>query len=73
MAALDLIPVNDVAARAAEINPVRVLLMVLALPLLILGWLAGWTVRGLWLVVSWSLAAAQVGWDRAQQPREDGS
>lgn len=73
MAVLDLIPVNEVAARAAAINPVRVLLMIVALPLFIIGWLAGWTVRLLWLVVSWSLAAAQVGWDRAQKTGEGSS
>jgi hypothetical protein len=70
VAVLDRVPVEDIRTRAAEVDPAKLVLALLALPFLIVGWLAGkvWTV--LWAVTSWSVAAVQVGWFEARKPRE---
>lgn len=71
MAVLDRVPVEDIRTRASEIDPAKLVLALLALPFLVIGWLAGkvWTV--LWSITSWSVAAVQVGWLEARKPRED--
>jgi hypothetical protein len=52
-----------VRVRAAQLDPVKVLVFVLSLPLFVLGF----TLRGLWFVVSLFLAAGMEGWDAAGQ------
>jgi hypothetical protein len=69
MAVLD--RVDQINVRASQIDPAKLLLAVLALPLLILGWVAAKVWQVLWLVVSWSVAAVQVGWVEARKPSED--
>lgn len=71
MAVLDRVPVGDIQTRAAEIDPAKLLLAVLALPFLVLGWVAAKVWQVLWLVVSWSVAAIQVGWVEARKSGED--
>ena len=71
MAVLDRVPVGDIQTRAAEIDPAKLLLAVLALPFLVLGWVAAKVWQVLWLVVSWSVAAVQVGWVEARKSGED--
>ena len=71
MAVLDRVPVGDIQTRAAEIDPAKLLLAVLALPFLILGWVAAKVWQVLWLVISWSVAAVQVGWVEARKSGED--
>lgn len=71
MAVLDRVPVGDIQTRAAEIDPAKLLLAVLALPFLVLGWMAAKVWQVLWLVVSWSVAAVQVGWVEARKSGED--
>jgi hypothetical protein len=62
--------VDAINARAAQIDPAKLLLTFLALPLLLLGWVASVAWRVLWGVISWSVAAVQVGWEAAR-PDED--
>lgn len=71
MAVLDRVPVEDIRTRASEIDPVKLLLAFLALPFLVLGWLAAKVCTVLWTVTSWAVAAIQVGWIEARKPRED--
>lgn len=70
MAVLDRVPVEDIRARASEIDPAKLILALLALPFLVLGWLAAKVWAVLWAVTSWSVAAVQVGWIEARKPRE---
>lgn len=71
MAVLDRVPVGDIQTRAAEIDPAKLLLALLALPFLVLGWVAAKVWQVLWLIVSWSVAAVQVGWVEARKSGED--
>lgn len=71
MAVLDRVPVEDIRTRASEIDPAKLLLAFLALPFLVLGWLAAKVFTVLWTITSWSVAAVQVGWIEARTPRED--
>lgn len=73
MAVLDAVPVERITTRAAEMDPVRFALALLAFPLLALGWVARKTWMVLWAVVSWSAAAVLVGWESAQAKDEGGS
>lgn len=70
MAVLDRVPVEDIRTRAAEIDPMKVALTLLALPLLMIGFVAAKVWLVLWSITSWSLAAVQVGWVEARKPRE---
>lgn len=60
------IPVERIAERAAALDPVRLLLALLAAPFLLIGWVAGKTVSIVWLVVSWMWAAVLVGWEQGR-------
>ena len=67
MAVLDRVPVEDIRTRAESIDLAKLLLALVALPLLAVGWLAAkvWMVLG--SVTSWSVAAVQVGWAEARK------
>lgn len=75
MAVVDVVPVDAIRERAEAIDPARVALALLAIPFLVIGWLARMVVRAVWLVLSWAFAAVQVGWAQAAPSREpeDGS
>jgi hypothetical protein len=66
------IPVDRITERARRIDPLRLLLTVLAAPLVALGWTAGKVVTVVWVVLAWSLAAVQVGWEDARSPGKAG-
>jgi hypothetical protein len=59
------VPVDRIGVRAREIDPVRLLLTLLAAPLIVLGWSAA----KLWGALAWSLAAVQVGWEEGRTSR----
>lgn len=63
------IPVDRIRARARAIDPVRLLLTLLAAPLVALGWTTAKLFTVLWACLAWSLAAVQVGWEDARAPR----
>lgn len=67
---LDRVPTEDIAARAAQVDPARLVLTLLALPLLALGWVAAQAWAVAWAVISWSVAAIQVGWSAARPGSE---
>lgn len=56
---------TEIAARAAQIKPARLVLSVLAFPF----WLLGLLVGVLWLAVSWCIAAAIVGFSDVKERR----
>lgn len=74
--------IPQIREKAAAIDPavaaaaaLRVLLVLLAVPFLLIGWLARMLVRMTWAASTWVFAAVQVGWAQAG-PRpevEDGS
>lgn len=53
------IPAERIRADAAKLDPVKVLLWLLAAPFLLLGL----TARAVWFVVSMAIAAVKVGWE----------
>jgi hypothetical protein len=55
--------VSQIRAEALAIDPVRVLLAVLAFPFVVLGVL----LRVVWLVPAFCIAAGRVGWRRADE------
>jgi hypothetical protein len=57
---------EQVRAEARDVDPVRVLLTVLAVVPFVLGWVAGALVRVVWALLAWSWAAAVVGWRMAR-------
>lgn len=64
--------VERVESEARQIRPGRTVLTVIAAVLYAVGWLIGQVFRAVWLVVSWSLAAAKVGFREARTPRRKG-
>lgn len=66
------VPVERIRVEAAKLDPVKVLLWLLAAPFLLLGW----TARATWFVLSMAIAAAKVGWEtgpsRAANTRKQG-
>jgi hypothetical protein len=62
MVVLDEALVGRIQSRAAELHPGRMLLTVVAALFFALGWTIAKAARGIWLVLSWSIAAARVGW-----------
>lgn len=83
MAALtEHVPVEQIREKAAALDPavaaaaaLRLLLVLLALPFLLLGWVARIVVRCLWAAAAWVWAAVLVGWAQAgpRPETEDGS
>jgi hypothetical protein len=72
MAVLDGLLVDQIETRAAAMHPGRTLLTVIAALFFALGWTVAKAARGVWLVVSWSIAAVRVGWQegfKAPEPR----
>jgi hypothetical protein len=66
--------VERVESEARQVKPGRLVLTLIAAVLYVVGWLIGWVFRGVWLVVSWSIAACKVGFSEARHPprRDDG-
>jgi hypothetical protein len=56
-----------VSAEAREIHPGRILLTMVAAFFYALGWSLGKLVNGVLLTVTWSMAAAKVGWQDARR------
>jgi hypothetical protein len=79
------VPVEQIREKAAAVDPaaaaaaaaavLRVLLVVLAVPFLLIGWIARMAVRAVWTAGTWVFAAVQVGWELAgpRPDAEDGS
>lgn len=63
---------DQVRAEAQRIDLRRVLLTLAMVIPFVLGWLAGAVVRVTWLVISWTWAAAVVGWRTAYGAGDDG-
>lgn len=59
--------IDRVAARASEVQFVRLLLSLLALPFFVLGVVAG----VLWLAVRWCYAAVLVGFEQMNRDGDD--
>lgn len=57
---------EEIQRRAAGYDPVRLLLLLLAVPLLAVGWLAGLVVRTSWIVLAWLWAACVEGYRRGR-------
>lgn len=57
---------DRIQSDAAQLQPARVALTVVAAPLFVVGWLAGKAWSVVWVVASWLLAAAAVGWSSAR-------
>lgn len=62
MALLDPTIVDRIEVRAAEIHPGRTLLTLFAALFFAIGWLVAKACRGVWIVLSWTIAAVRVGW-----------
>lgn len=58
------IPVERIDTEARQLDPVKVLLTVIAAIPFVLGWIVGKT----WLALAWLLTAARVGWQVARGP-----
>lgn len=76
------VPVEQIREKAAAIDPavvaaasLRMLLVLLAVPFLLIGWLSRMIVRAVWAASTWVVAAVQVGWAHAgpRPEAEDGS
>lgn len=76
------VPVEQIREKAAAVDPaaaaaavLRVLLVFLAVPFLLIGWIARMVVRAVWTAGTWVFAAVQVGWEQAgpRPDAEDGS
>jgi hypothetical protein len=61
------IPVDQITARAKEIQFKRVVLGLAAWLLFGGGWLIAKAFKLLWLAMVWSYAAAKLGWDDARR------
>lgn len=64
---------EKIQRRAAELNAVQLLLLVVAGVFWVLGWLVSKLALMVWTGLSWTLAAVEVGWKDARRPREGGS
>lgn len=53
---------DKIQADAAQLQPSRVALTMVAAPLFALGWAAAKAWAVLWLLISWVMAATVVGW-----------
>jgi hypothetical protein len=62
------IDLDRVEAEAQRISIGRGLLTLIAGMFYVLGWLAGKVVLGVAATVTWSIAAAKIGWQDARRP-----
>jgi hypothetical protein len=67
MAVLDDAVVGRIQTSAAQMHPGRTLLTLIAALFFALGWLVAKLARGVWLVLSWTIAAVRVGWQEGFQ------
>lgn len=65
---LERVPVDRITARARDIHFWRTVLTLIAGLLFGVGWLVAKLFIVLWLVLTWSAAAVQVGWQEAREP-----
>lgn len=68
MTVLQGIPVDEINARARDVQIGKTLLTILAAVLFALGWITAKTVRVIWLAVAWSAVAVKVGWQEGWKP-----
>lgn len=61
---------EDIRAEARSLDPVRVLLTLVAVPFVVAGWLVGKSALVVWTALSWAWTAAVVGW-RAARNRDE--
>lgn len=61
--------VEQIEARARELRPARVALVVVAVPFLVIGVAAGLVARGAWVVISWAIATTIVAYQAAGGPQ----
>lgn len=66
------LPVEEINARAQQIEFGRTLLTILAAVFFAVGWLIGKTFTVVWLAVVWSAVAVKVGWQEARKPMASG-
>jgi hypothetical protein len=52
---------DRVQAEAANAEPLKLLLTVIAIPFVVLGWLVGTCIRVIVFLLGWAAAAAKVG------------
>lgn len=69
MSVMQQVPLERINAEARQLDPVRVLLTLLAAPLFALGWLVAKVALVAWIVVAWSWTAARVGWQEGWSPQ----
>lgn len=62
---------EDIQAEARTLDPVRVLLTLIAVPFVVVGWIVAKAALVLWTAFSWAWTACVVGWRAARG--EDGS
>jgi hypothetical protein len=72
MAVLDQVPLEDITARARQVEFGRVLLTLIAALLYGVGWLAAKVLGGIWLAFVWSAVAVKVGWTEARKSSTSG-
>lgn len=58
------VPVGRIQTEARQLDPVKVLLTLIAVIPFALGWVAGKT----WMAFAWLLVAVRVGWQQARDP-----
>ena len=57
----------DIRTEARSLDPLKVLLTVLAAPFFVVGFVAAWVFRAAFFVGAWGWSAALVGWRRANR------
>lgn len=62
---MDRIPVDAIGVKARDIDMAFMFLALLALPFMLLGWLA----KALFIAVAWMCSAMLVGWESGPAPR----
>lgn len=60
---------DRVSDEARSLEPLKLVLTVLAVPFVVAGWLAGKIVKALAFVALWVVAAVKVGWRDARSQR----
>lgn len=59
---------EDIEREARQLNPVRVLLTVIAIPFFLVGWIIGHLAKFVWVAFTWIWTATVVGWRMARKP-----